>query len=142
MRVALVCSVAVRMREKVLCSKGRTTEPSKEPGEFGCSIICGLFYLFFYPFFYQRFCESSVADSRRILDAQAMFKHLIILRLIFGSVSLANLGKELFIEKIVHKAYIKVDEEGTEAAAVTAVVVTMTALPGSEPSFVVDHPFI
>ena len=32
-----------------------------------------------------------------------------------------GIGKELFIEKVIQKTYLKVDEEGTEAAAITIV---------------------
>lgn len=47
---------------------------------------------------------------------------------------------QLFISDVIHKSYIKVDEKGTEAAAVTAVVIrTTSAGPGSD--FVVNHPF-
>ena len=46
--------------------------------------------------------------------------------------------RELWISKAVHKAFVSVDEEGTEAAASTAVVVRE-----SEPLLVtVDRPFI
>jgi len=50
--------------------------------------------------------------------------------------------RDLFIYEAVHKAYIKVDEVGTEAAAVTAVVMAGTAVPPPRPSFVADHPFM
>jgi serpin B len=47
--------------------------------------------------------------------------------------------RELFIHAVVHKAFIDVNEEGTEAAAATGVSVGPTSLP---PSFRADHPFI
>lgn len=50
-------------------------------------------------------------------------------------------GRDLFISKVIHQAYVKVDEQGTEAAAATAVVMELTAImPGD--SFIADHPFI
>lgn len=48
--------------------------------------------------------------------------------------------RDLFISEAVHKAYVKVDEKGTEAAAVTMVAVVTIYIP--EPSFVADHPFM
>jgi len=49
--------------------------------------------------------------------------------------------KDLFISAILHKAFVDVNEEGTEAAAATAVVITLTAVL-EKPVFRADHPFI
>ncbi len=50
---------------------------------------------------------------------------------------------DLFISKVVHKAYVDVYEEGTEAAAATGVVgVRMAAVAPSPPAFRADHPFV
>ena len=52
----------------------------------------------------------------------------------------------LFIGAILHKAFVSVDEQGTEAAAATVVQMFPTsAMPGREPDpipFHVDHPFL
>ena len=48
--------------------------------------------------------------------------------------------KDLFISFVVHQAYVKVDEKGTEAAAATAVGMPMSAAPRN--IFRADHPFI
>ncbi|MBN2422534.1 serpin family protein [Candidatus Woesearchaeota archaeon] len=49
--------------------------------------------------------------------------------------------RELFISAVIHQAYVKVDEKGTEAAAATAVIVgKMAAMPQN--IFRADHPFI
>lgn len=46
------------------------------------------------------------------------------------------------ISKAIHKAYIKVNEAGTEAAAVTAIGVTVTTSLPSPRVFKLDHPFL
>jgi serpin B len=53
--------------------------------------------------------------------------------------------KELFIGEVLHKAFVDVNEEGTEAAAATAVVMRAGAPPHAMPPpkiFRADHPFI
>jgi serine protease inhibitor len=49
----------------------------------------------------------------------------------------------LFISEVMHKTFVQVDEEGTEAAAVTSVGVGRTSI-GPSDTFVmrVDHPFV
>ena len=46
---------------------------------------------------------------------------------------------ELFIKEVVHKAFVSVDEAGTEAAAATAVVIGPTSAPAS---VTIDRPFV
>ena len=51
----------------------------------------------------------------------------------------------LYISKVFHKAFVKLDEKGTEAAAATAVVMMRegTMAPPKSPSeFKADHPFL
>jgi len=50
--------------------------------------------------------------------------------------------KELMITAVVHKAFVEVNEEGTEAAAATAVVFGLKSMAVMEPEFKADHPFI
>ena len=47
----------------------------------------------------------------------------------------------IFISQVIHKTYITVDEEGTEAAAVTAIGFETTSLP-TYPIVMVDKPFV
>jgi serpin B len=54
-----------------------------------------------------------------------------------------NGKRDIFISAVVHKAYVDVYEEGTEAAAATAVIMKKTAvMPGQIPVFRADHPFL
>lgn len=50
--------------------------------------------------------------------------------------------QSLFISSVLHKAFISVDEEGTEAAAATAVVFDRTSVDPDAVVFNVDRPFI
>jgi serpin B len=46
---------------------------------------------------------------------------------------------DLMITDVIHQAFVRVDEEGTEAAAATAVIVALKGMPNQ---FRADHPFI
>jgi len=50
--------------------------------------------------------------------------------------------KDLFISDVFHKAFVSVDEEGTEAAAATAVVMSVTSAPENPLRLEVDRPFL
>jgi serpin B len=49
----------------------------------------------------------------------------------------------VYISEVKHKTFVEVNEEGTEAAAVTSTRITMTAIPRPQEHFsiVADHPF-
>jgi serpin B len=52
-------------------------------------------------------------------------------------------NNDLFISKAIQKTYVDVNEEGTEAAAVTGIVMNVTAVrPETKKIFRADHPFL
>lgn len=54
-------------------------------------------------------------------------------------------ARDLFIDAAVHKAFVEVDEQGTEAAAATAVTMALTSMPGPQDEPIVfraDRPFL
>ncbi|HEY55227.1 MAG TPA: serpin family protein [Dehalococcoidia bacterium] len=51
-------------------------------------------------------------------------------------------NRDLFIAKVVHKAFVSVDEAGTEAAAASAVIMELTAMPEPPVEVTIDRPFI
>ena len=64
----------------------------------------------------------------------------------FGPADFSNINPtaELYISFVKHNSFVEVNEEGTEAAAVTVVGIVETSMP-PEPvfiPFIVDHPFI
>ena len=60
-----------------------------------------------------------------------------------GMADLTQIDANLYISDALHKAYIGVDEAGTEAAAATALIIAATAAPMDQPIEIrLDRPFI
>jgi len=53
-----------------------------------------------------------------------------------------NGQRDLLIQDVLHKAFVSVDEAGTEAAAATAVIVGETSVPAEPVEVKIDRPFI
>jgi serpin B len=49
---------------------------------------------------------------------------------------------DLLIQDVLHKAFVSVDEAGTEAAAATGVIVGLTAIPAQPAQVTIDRPFL
>ena len=49
----------------------------------------------------------------------------------------------LAVDQVIHETWVSIDEEGTEAAAATVVLVTATSAPAAEPvPVILDRPFL
>jgi serpin B len=105
----------------------------------------------------QKWCESFTAETVEVhlpkfkLTAEFRLTDVLAsmgMTLAFDSARADFSGistvEPLFISAVIHKAYVDVNEDGTEAAAATAVVVGPTARPATaEPVvFRADHPFV
>ncbi len=90
-----------------------------------------------------RFTERTRFDLGATLKAMGMPDALDPARADFSAITGA---RDLFIQAVLHEAYVDVDEEGTEAAAVTALQMGVTSVEvgnGQEPVlFRADHPFL
>lgn len=60
----------------------------------------------------------------------------------FSGMSDQALADNLHISDIIHKAFIAIDEAGTEAAAATAVVMKANAIPAESATVKLDRPFL
>jgi serpin B len=83
--------------------------------------------------------EFSLADTLKSLGMTDAF--------IYGQADFSGMDgrKDLFIGAVVHKAFVEVNEEGTEAAAATAVLMGFGGAPTNPrpiPVFRADHPFL
>ncbi|XP_034485107.1 alaserpin-like [Drosophila innubila] len=76
-----------------------------------------------------------------------VFKEMGIKLIFNGQAEFGNMldsNERLDVSKILHKAFIEVNEEGTEVAAATAMVVAVRSMPPPElepKHFYADHPF-
>ncbi|XP_078147447.1 LOW QUALITY PROTEIN: leukocyte elastase inhibitor-like [Centroberyx gerrardi] len=85
-----------------------------------------------------RFKMEEKYDLKKILSSMGMVDAFDIAMSDFSGMSPAN---DLVLSKVVHKAFVEVNEEGTEAAAATAAVM-MLRCARIPVTFVADHPFL
>ena len=83
------------------------------------------------------------AELSRTMKALGMKTAFVPGRADFGGLFEAN-QEDLYIAAIIHKTYLDMNEKGTEAAAVTGVVVRATSAPAPGTTFqmVVDRPYL
>jgi len=59
-----------------------------------------------------------------------------------GLQRLTTAPNDIYVSAVIHKGFVDVNEEGTEAAAATAVVVASESVVPRKPIFKADHPFV
>ncbi len=81
----------------------------------------------------------SIKPALSAMGMGAMFQDADFSRMFMG-------GGDFAVDDVIHKAFVEVNEEGTEAAAATAVVARTTSAGMDSPKTIVnfraDHPFI
>ncbi|XP_072306682.1 leukocyte elastase inhibitor-like isoform X2 [Eucyclogobius newberryi] len=85
-----------------------------------------------------RFKMEETYDLKNVLTSMGMADAFDMGRSDFSGMSPAN---DLVLSKVVHKAFVEVNEEGTEAAAATAAVMMLRCAVRT-PTFIADHPFL
>lgn len=84
-----------------------------------------------------KFTAESTTDLRQVIAATLGVEGL------FDTVGLDGIGPELAVSGAVHATKVIVDEDGTEAAAATAIMVGTTSAPADPPLEIrADHPFL
>ena len=61
---------------------------------------------------------------------------------LLGIAPIVSSEQNPYVSEALHDAYVKVNEEGTEAAAVTSIMIFSESIPPPPPHFNADHPFM
>ena len=75
------------------------------------------------------------------LDLSQVLQSMGMVDLFTPEADLSGIGSALMVDSVIHKAFVEVDEEGTTAAAATAISFGVTSIPSPGVPFVADHPF-
>ncbi len=94
---------------------------------------------------FPRFRVESAYELKPALSALGMPAAFDPARADFGGIAELAGGQRLFVSAVVHKAFVEVTEEGTEAAAATGAMMKVTSArrePVAPVEFRADHPFL
>ncbi|GAA6219432.1 leukocyte elastase inhibitor-like [Lates japonicus] len=86
-----------------------------------------------------RFKMEEKYDMKTVLVSMGMVDAFDMALSDFSGMSPAN---DLVLSKVIHKAFVEVNEEGTEAAAATAAIMMLRCAPMPPAMFIADHPFL
>ncbi|KAJ8277740.1 hypothetical protein GJAV_G00079360 [Gymnothorax javanicus] len=88
-----------------------------------------------------KFKMEDTYDLKEILISMGMEDAFDVSSSDFSGMSSSN---ELVLSKVVHKSFVEVNEEGTEAAAATAAIMMCRSarIPIMPQTFIADHPFL
>nr|XP_023689326.1 serpin B6-like isoform X1 [Paramormyrops kingsleyae]XP_023689327.1 serpin B6-like isoform X1 [Paramormyrops kingsleyae] len=78
-------------------------------------------------------------DMKQVLSSMGIVDAFDEQKCDFSGMSPDN---DLVLSKVVHKAFVEVNEEGTEAAAATAAIMMLRCAAMIPPRFIADHPFL
>ena len=84
--------------------------------------------------------DYTVPNFKSVLEANGMKTAFDV-----NNASFKKIGDKIYVDSVIHKAKIKVDENGTEAAAATAVIIKAVSAiikPAEKIEFIADRPFI
>ena len=89
--------------------------------------------------FFPRFMMEYEMKMKRILSKMGMPEAFNVTKADFSGMTGSQ---DLYIDQVYHKAFVKVDEKGTEAAAATAVVMKLRSARPRQLIFRADRPFL
>ncbi|XP_073703051.1 leukocyte elastase inhibitor-like [Garra rufa] len=86
-----------------------------------------------------RFKTEETYDMKSLLISMGMEDVFDELKVNLSGMSPKN---DLVLTKVIHKAFVEVNEEGTEAAGATGIVISTLSMPLPPKTFIADHPFL
>lgn len=87
-----------------------------------------------------KFSMTKEIELKEVFEAMGMGEMFVPVKADFTGITVGP--ENLYVSNVYHKAFVDVNEEGTEAAAATAAVMMTRMMVRPVPPFMVDHPFL